>query len=84
MTKDEKRKTKYDRMMKYLATNHDFLSGGTIELEIEKVRYKRMGLTSPIYSLGSQPRVDHDVPFGYSCDPMADSIDTLLSRIIIW
>ena len=84
MSDNSRKNLKYEKMMRYLATNPDFLSGGTIELEIEKARYNRMGLATPIYSLGSQPRADHDVPFGYSCDSMADSVDEMLARIIIW
>ncbi len=80
---NKRREEKYEKILTYLATSGDFLGGGTIELEVEKHRYQRMGAVVPIYSV-TKPKHDADVPFGYSCDPMADSIEALLGRIIIW
>jgi hypothetical protein len=83
MTDDFKLSKKSQKILDYLAADERFYEGGTIKMFLEQGQRKQMGLTVPVYSLGTQKK-DKALPFGYTNYPLADSVDDLLGRIIIW
>jgi hypothetical protein len=68
----------------YLATNGHFRDSGIYPIVDEQFTYLDAGLSPPLY-WGANPfaKDPHD-DFGYSCDPMRDSVKAMADRIIIW
>jgi len=88
--KFESRRSNSDAMNEYkifkylIGANVGFYDGGYINLWLEKRRRKSLGLKTPIYSLAFKPRHEKYSWFGYTLDPMADSIESMANRIILW
>lgn len=63
-----------------IAGNKDFFKNGIVRKEKEIWERKKAGCVPPIYAMYGGFMSDK----WYSLDPMADSMDEMLSRMIIW
>lgn len=60
--------------------NKDFFKNGIVRKDREEIEYKKAGLPPPIYAMYGGFISDK----WYSLDPMADTMDAMLKRTIIW
>lgn len=73
-----------EKVSKYVITSSSFYDGGIFEIWLESARYKKLELTPPLYSLPLKRRKDKFSYFGYTMDPMADTVAEMSSRVLVW
>lgn len=74
-----------EKIYKYLIeSNLSFYDNGKADIFLESLRYKKLGLRQSIYSLPLKGRKDKHSFFGYSLDPMADTVSEMANRIFIF